>query len=56
MKKSCSGIGGIGLLDLEEYSICRFAADQTHGVVRMKGEPHFRTNTSSYCEYKPENL
>ncbi len=56
MKKSCSGIGGLDILDLEQYSICRFAADQTHGVVRLKGEPHFRTSTSSYCEYKPENL
>lgn len=51
MKASCGGMKGIGLLDLEQYSLCRIAADQTHGIVRLKGEQHFRTTTSSVCEY-----
>ena len=56
MKKTCGGYRGLGLLDLEGYSICHTAAQQTYNVVRLKGEPHFRTTTSSYCEYKPENF
>ncbi len=52
MKKTCGGYRGLGLLDLEGYSICHTAAQQTFNVVRLKGEPHFRTSTSSYCEYK----
>ena len=51
MKTSCGGMKGIGFLDLEQFSICRIAADQTHAVVRLKGEQHFRTTTSSVCEY-----
>ena len=54
MKKSCGGFRGLDILDLKQYSICQIAADQTHGVVRLKGKPHFRTNTSSYCEYRPD--
>ena len=54
MKKSCGGFGGLGILDLEEYSFCHLAADQIYNVVRLKGEPHFRTNTSTRCEYQPE--
>ncbi len=53
MKKSCGGYRGLGLLDLEGYSICHTAAQQTYNVVRLKGEPHFLTTTSSHCEYKP---
>jgi hypothetical protein len=52
MKKSCGGMGGIGILDLEQYSICHTAAQQTYNAVRLKGEPAFRTTTSSVCEYK----
>jgi hypothetical protein len=54
MKKSCRGFAGLGVLDLEEYSMCHIAADQIHNVVRLKGEPDFRTTTSSRCEYRPE--
>ena len=54
MKKSCRGFGGLGILDLEEYSFCHLAADQIYNVVRLKGEPHFRTDTSTRCEYQPE--
>ncbi len=54
MKKSCGGFGGLGLLDIEEYSMCHVAADQIHNVVRLKGEPHFRTKTSTRCEYRPD--
>ncbi len=54
MKKSCGGFAGLDVLDLEEYSICHIAADQIHNVVRLKGEPHFRTTTSSRCEYRPD--
>jgi len=56
MKKTCGGYRGLGLLDLEGYSICHTAAQQTYNVVRLKGEPHCRTTNSSYCEYKPENF
>ena len=56
MKKSCGGYRGLGLLDLEEYSICSTAAQQTYNAVRLKGEPHFRSATSSYCEYKLDDL
>ena len=52
MKKTCGGYRGLGLLDLEQYSMCHTAAQQTYNVVRLKGEPHFRTSTGSYCEYK----
>lgn len=51
MKKSCGGIG-LGILDIENYSMCHVAADQTYNVVRLKGEPSFRTSTSSRCEYQ----
>ena len=54
MKKSCGGFGGLDILDLQQYSICHIAADQTHGVVRLKGKPNFRTVTSTYCEYRPD--
>jgi hypothetical protein len=56
MKKSCGGYRGLGLLDLEGYSICHTAAQQTYNVVRLKGEANFRTTTSSYCEYKLDDL
>ena len=52
MKASCKGTAGIGFLDPEQYSVCRLAADQTHNAVRLKGEPYFRTSTSTVCEYR----
>jgi hypothetical protein len=55
MKSTCGGIGGLGVLDIEQYSICRTSAQQTYNAVRLKGEPAFRTTTSSYCDYKPES-
>ncbi len=56
MKKTCGGYRGLGLLDLEQYSMCHTAAQQTYNVVRLKGEPHFRTSTSSYCEYELDDF
>lgn len=52
MKEACGGLGGLNILDLKNYSICNTAAEQTYNAVRLKGEPHFRTTTSSFCDYK----
>lgn len=51
MKEACGGLGGLSILDLQNYSYCTTAAQQTYNAVRLKGEPHFRTSTSSVCEY-----
>jgi len=52
MKEACGGLGGLNILDLQNYSICNTAAQQTYNAVNLKGKPHFRTTTSSICEYK----
>ena len=52
MRETCGGFRGLNLLDLENYSYCKVAADQTYNAVRLKGEPHFRTTNGSYCDYK----
>jgi hypothetical protein len=52
MKEVCGGPRGLNILDLQNYSICNTSAQQTFNAVRLKGEPHFRTTTSSVCEYK----
>ena len=52
MKEACGGLKGLNLLDLEQYSYCNVAADQTYNAVRLKGEPHFKTTNGSYCDYK----
>jgi hypothetical protein len=54
MKKACAGYGGLGRLDVKDYGICQVAASQTYEVVHQKGEPHFRTTSSTYCEYRPD--
>ena len=54
MKQACGGFGGLGRLDAKEYGICQLAASQTYETVRRKGEPHFRTTGSTYCEYRPD--
>ena len=54
MKQACGGFGGLGRLDAKEYGICHLAASQTYETVRRKGEPHFRTTGSTYCEYRPD--
>lgn len=51
MKEECAG--GLGILDVKDYSICRVWAKQTYEAVNKHGEPHFRTGTSSTeCEYR----
>lgn len=54
MKKACGGLGLLNYLDAKEYSICSVAAQQTYSAVRLKGEPHFRTTTSTHCEFRLE--
>jgi hypothetical protein len=54
MKKACGGMGGLGVLDVKEFGICQFAANQTFEAVRRHGEKHFRTTTSTYCEYRED--
>jgi len=52
MKEACGGTSMLNLIDAKDFSICRLAADQTYRAVRRNGEPHFRTTTSSYCEFR----
>lgn len=54
MKKACKGVGGLGALDVKEFSICQLAASQTHGAIRRYGEKHFQTTASTYCEYRDD--
>lgn len=52
MKKACGGASVLNLLNAKGYGICSVAAGQTYEAVRRKGEPHFRTRTSTYCEFR----
>lgn len=54
MKRSCGAAGVLNLLNAKEYSLCNVAARQTYEAVRRKGEPHFRTTTSTRCEFRLE--
>ena len=54
MKSACKGAAGLGVLDPEDFAKCRFAALQTYEAVREHGEEHFRSATSSYCEYRSD--
>ncbi len=54
MKKACKGLGGLNVLDVEEFGKCRIAANQTVATVRRHGEKHFQSNTSTYCEYRED--
>lgn len=52
MQASCSSMGALSILDPKEFGICQAAARQTFEAVRRYGEPHFRTTTSSVCDYR----
>ncbi len=52
MQAACASLGPLSVLDAKEFAICQAAAAQTAEAVRRYGEPHFRTATSSYCEYR----
>jgi hypothetical protein len=54
MMQACGRAGVLNLLNAKEYSICIIAARQTYEAVRRKGEPHFRTATSTNCEFRLE--
>ncbi len=54
MKKACKGMGGLGVLDVKDFSICQLAANQTYEAIRRKGEKHFQTTASTYCEYRDD--
>jgi hypothetical protein len=54
MKKSCKGLGGLGVLDVKEFSVCQLAANQTYEAIRRHGEQHYQTTTSTYCEYRED--
>ncbi len=56
MKEVCAGTSLLNLLDAKGFSMCRVAADQTYEAVRRNGEPHFRTSTSSFCEFRLDEL
>ncbi|MGI9223039.1 MAG: hypothetical protein ACR2QX_01055 [Woeseiaceae bacterium] len=52
MKAACSGYGGLGMLDPEEFAKCQLAANQTYEAVREHGEKHFKTSPIAVCEYR----
>ncbi len=52
MKAACSGFKGLGMLDPEEFAKCQLAAKQTYEAVRTHGEKHFRSASSTVCEYR----
>ena len=54
MKQACGGTNVLNILNAKDYSICQIAARQTYEAVRLKGEPHFRTANSTYCEFRAE--
>ena len=55
MKKTCGSLGPLSFMDAKNFSMCRVAAEQTYNAVRLKGEKHFRTTTSTYCEFRLES-
>ena len=54
MKEACGGLGGLGVLDIADFSKCQVAAKQTFAAVRRHGEQHFQSTTSQYCEYRTD--
>lgn len=54
MKAACKGFGGLGVLDVKEFSVCQVAANQTYEAIRRHGEQHYQTATSTYCEYRED--
>jgi len=52
MKASCQSLGPLSMLDAKEFGICQLAAQQTFEAVRRYGGPHFRSTTSTVCEYR----
>ncbi len=52
MRQACGSAGVLNILNAKDYSICSVAARQTYEAVRLKGEPHFRTTTSTTCEFR----
>jgi len=52
MKTACSGLGGLAILDPENYAKCNLAAFETYEAVRKHGEEHFQTTASTVCEYR----
>ncbi len=52
MRTACEGPAGLGLLNPEDFAKCRLAALQTYEAVKEQGEKHFRSATSSYCDYR----
>lgn len=54
MKKACQGFGGLGALDVKEFSMCQLAANRTYEAIRRYGEQHFQTSSSTYCEYRDD--
>ena len=54
MKKACKGFGGLDVLDIQGFGKCQLAANQTYEVVRRRGEKHFQSTTSTYCDYRDD--
>ena len=54
MKAACAGSSGLDRFDIEQYTICKLAANQTFKAVRRYGEPHYQTLASSYCEFRDD--
>jgi hypothetical protein len=54
MKMACADTSGLDRFDFEQSAICKLSANQTFKSVRRYGEPHYRTTTSSYCEFRDE--
>lgn len=52
MKDTC-GTAIFSFLDFRNAGACRLTANRMYDAVRRHGEKHYRTTTSSYCEYRP---
>ncbi len=42
------------MIDIQGFATCQLAANQTYEVVRRRGEKHFQSTTSTYCEYRED--
>lgn len=51
MQLTCEKNGLLSKIDIEGYAACKTAALQTFEAVSRYGEPHYRTTTSTVCEY-----
>ncbi len=52
MRAECApGWSLSGVLKVESVADCQLAAEQMYTAVRRFGEKHFRTASSTYCEY-----